>query len=115
MDGLSGWEPGKGWWLAEVTVAAHRAYHNPVEGAVVTATWSTDDVVVADVSCTTGADGRCIIATLDTGYKIDKLSPYIELHIDSVAYGAVTYGPELNHDEEGDSDGTTIVIQRPPQ
>jgi hypothetical protein len=66
----------------------------------------------------TDADGRCSIASYDSGYKIDKLDPDIHLHVDSVAYEenntAVNYNPGQNHDEEGDSDGTTIVLQRPP-
>jgi hypothetical protein len=114
MDGIGGWEPGRGWWRASVTVAVHRAYHNPIAGAVVTATWSTTTTVVSNVSCMTGADGRCTIATLDTGYKISKNALNASLHIDAVAYAAVIYRPEENHDEEGDSDGTTIVLQRPP-
>jgi hypothetical protein len=117
IDGTSSWDTGLGWWMAEVTVAVHRGYHDPLASAVVTATGTVSTtnwgLVVANLSCTTQTDGRCAFATLP-GYKIDPDSPSVELQIVDVQYGTVVYKPEENHDEEGDSDGTTIVLQRPP-
>jgi hypothetical protein len=117
IDGTSDWDTGLGWWTAEVTVAVHSLYHDPVAAAVVTATGTVSTtnmgIVVANLSCTTQTDGRCAFAALP-GYKIHPDSPSVVLQIVAVEYGTVPYGSEHNHDEEGDSDGTTIVLQRPP-
>ena len=119
IDGVAYWEPAKGWWRAEVTVTVHRAYHGLLGGALVDMTWTMDSLtsgpVSVNVSCTTDANGRCTVASLDTGYKIDKVSLEAQLHVDAVEFGTVVYAPGLNHDEEGDSDGTTITLLRPPQ
>jgi hypothetical protein len=115
MDaGPSFWDDGVAWWAAEATVAVHKAYHNPLAGALVRATWTTTNTVVTGASCYTGIDGRCTMASLDVGLEIHKKDSFIELSVTSVEYGSLVYRPQENHDEEGDSNGTTIVLQRPP-
>lgn len=116
IDGTSGWEPGRGWWKATLTITVHGTYHSPVAGAVVTATGvittSNSGAEEVHMSCTTAADGRCTIETATAGYKIDSGTPSVQLGIEAVEHAAI-YNPNENHDEEGDSDGTTIVLQRP--
>jgi hypothetical protein len=71
-------------------------------------------IVFVNLSCTTSTvDGRCSFTSLPT-YKIDPNAPGIVLEVSNVQYGMDPYVSSLNHDEEGDSDGTTIVVQRPP-
>ena len=97
-------------WSATVEVAVHDADHAPLNGATVTGTWSRGGL--ASTVCTTGdlgGNGTCIF--LVTGLK--KGWRDVTFTVTSVVMPGETYEPGQNHDDGGDSDGTSITVNRP--
>lgn len=103
LDGLSLRQPGV--WLAQVTVSVHDDAHLPVSGALVSGTW----VDFGTASCTTGADGTCLVAL----NGIPRRTSSVTFVVDDVSHASLVYSPGANHDPDGDSDGTTITVNRP--
>lgn len=90
-------------WHAVVTVAIHDGSENPVEGADVTFSVSTGD----DLTCSTDEAGTCSV----TSTAVPKRESTITFVVDSVGAGD-PYDAEANHDPDGDSDGTRIVVSK---
>jgi len=107
LDGSSSWVWGSWLWRATVTIEVHDANHNPVADATVSGSWSGG--YSGSGECTTGSDGRCSIST---GY-IWRGNSSTTFTVDDVAHATLTYQPADNHDPDGDSDGTTITVNRP--
>lgn len=82
-------------WLA--TVWVHDADHNPVEGAVVTATYAG-----ITLPCTTKADGHCGFG----GYFNRRGQQKFVVTVNDVS--GAPYDAGSNHDPDGDSNGTTL-------
>jgi len=93
-------------WNARVTVYVHDAAHNLVSGAVVTGTWS--GVVSGTSSCTTGSKGRC---TLTSPLAPLSATP-ITFTVTGASKSGYAYDASANHDADGGSDGTVIVVAR---
>ena len=91
-------------WLAEVMVAVHDGAESPVDGATVSV-----DINARTRSCTTTAAGTCNVR-LRVPHEIETLT----ITVTSITKEGFGYDPVANHDPEGDSDGTTIVIVHPP-
>jgi hypothetical protein len=91
-------------WRVTVTTTVHDESDAPVSGATVNATWS--DGWVGSASCVTNASGICSLSTGRVGFG----SPSVTFAVDSVSDGVSPYDPGSNHDPDGDSDGTIIVI-----
>jgi PKD repeat protein len=100
----------KNTWTARVTVAVHDADHNPVEGAEVTGTWS--EGATGPGECWTNATGQCEISFLEIPKKTSSVV-FTVYAIDGMQEGAPTYQANDNHDPDGDSNGTTIIVPPP--
>jgi hypothetical protein len=95
-------------WTARVTIRIHNAAESVVAGAVVTGFWS--DGASGIVSCTTTSSGACTVQKT----KLSKSSiASVTFTVTSVTLAGSTYTPSANHDPDGDSTGTTIVVLRP--
>ena len=97
-------------WSATVEITVHDADHNPLNGATVVGHWSV--LGLNSNTCTTGdlgGNGTCIM--LFPSLKKSVLS--VNLTVVSVTMPGRTYDRTLNHDPDGDSNGTTIRVNRP--
>ncbi len=85
-----------------VDVLVHDAAHNPVAGATVSGSWSAAS---GATSCVTGANGSCVVETT-------PLAPggSVTFTVGGIAYSGATYEAGLNHDPDGDSNGTSITV-----
>lgn len=92
-------------WTASVTIEAHDATHGLASGATVRGVWSSGGTA----SCTTGASGRCTVTSTQLTRKIVSLT----FTVTTVVGTGLSYDRSLNHDLDGDSTGTSIVIARP--
>jgi len=104
IDGSSQVKGKSGKWSANVTVTIHDNNENPVAGATVTGQWS--DATGATVSAVTAADG---IVTFSTGNMNSGTSVTFEV---TNVTDTLNYNAGANHDPDGDSDGTTITVQK---
>jgi len=103
-------------WSARVTVAVHDLNHAPVAGATVhmdvtRISKANGTPATEDLSCVTGANGLCTIARTvnENQYEND-----VTFSVTSVTNPpADPYDSGLNHDPDGESDGTTLVVGQP--
>lgn len=95
----------KNTWTAAVTIAAHDATHALATGATVRGSWSTGQTG----SCTTTATGRCTL----TGPQMARKVGSITFTVTTIVATGRSYDPGVNHDPDGDSNGTSIVVARP--
>jgi subtilisin family serine protease len=93
-------------WSAAVTVLVHDKDNNPVSEAVVSYTWSGG--YSSTSYATTDSAGLCTISTGTISTK--KIS--VTFTVNNVSKTSYTYAVADNHDPDGDSDGTTITINR---
>src|SRR3989441_3444339 len=97
-------------WSATVEITVHDADHNPLNGATVVGHWSV--LGLNSDTCTTGdlgGNGTCIV--LFPSLKKNVFS--VNFTVVSVTMPDRTYDRTLNHDPDGDSNGTTIRVNRP--
>jgi hypothetical protein len=90
-----------------VTITAHDDAHNPVSGATVTGNWSGG--FSGTSTCTTGSAGTCSV----TSGNIPKPKPTETFSVTNLNHAGMTYASSLNHDPDGDSNGTSITVTRP--
>jgi hypothetical protein len=107
LDGGSDWVYRRRLWQARVSVAVHDANHNPLSGATVSAAWSGG--YSGSDQCITGSDGSCTFTTGD----IRRKNANVSFTVNDVTLSTFQYEPVLNHDPDGDSNGTTITIAKP--
>ena len=93
-------------WDAIVTIFVHDEYHAPVVNATVTGVWSSK---MGQGSCRTDNAGRCLVSKRKLKTNIASLS----FRITSITEATHPYQPNFNHDPDGDSTGTVIVVMRP--
>jgi hypothetical protein len=105
LDGASTRQSNK--WTATVTVTVHDANHNPVANATVTGAWSNGATGTA--SCTTGSNGQCNVSK--SGIRYGKSS--VTFTVNNVTRTNYTYASASNHDPDGSSNGTRIVVRKP--
>jgi len=105
LDGTSTSQGGK--WTASVTIAVHDASHNPVANATVSGSWSNG--ITGAASCTTGTNGQCIVSISN----VSNGSHSVTLTINNVTRATFAYISGSNHDPDGGSTGTRIVVTRP--
>jgi hypothetical protein len=92
-------------WTAKVTIRVRSATEAAVANATVTITWSTG----ATTKCTTGSGGNCTV----TLAKIPRTTLSVTASVTAVSRSGWTYSAADNHDPDGDSNGTAIVVSRP--
>jgi len=90
-------------WGTTVTLTAHGENHAPLANVRVTGLWSNGTVG----ECFTSTDGRCAVQR----GGLPKQTRTLSFSVTSM-WGAAGYRPERNHDPDGDSNGTTIVVTR---
>jgi hypothetical protein len=105
LDGSSA-NSGKN-WKATVVITMHDGNHAPVANATVSIQWSGG--ASGSSSPVTDANGRC---TVISG-NISKQSLSATLTITSVTHATLTYSAAANHDPDGDSNGTSITVNKP--
>ena len=105
LDGTSTKQGNK--WTANVTITVHDANHNPVANATVTGNWSNGATGTA--SCTTGSNGQCSVNK--SGIRGGKSS--VTFTVNNVTRSNYTYASASNHDPDGSSNGTRIVVRKP--
>ena len=107
VGNLAGYSNGTAdFWIADASITVHDQDENVLVGAIVQGPWSGG--ISGIDTCTSNGIG-CFVITDPISIKRKSVG----FTVTNVTYGDYTYQPELNHDADGDSDGTTIVIQRP--
>jgi hypothetical protein len=91
-------------WQARVTVTVHGPGEVPLSGATITGQWS--DGYVGTATCLTDAQGRCTAGTAN----IPKTQTSVRFTLAGITHAAYAYDPTANHDVNGDSNGTTILV-----
>jgi serine protease AprX len=102
LDGSAG-PVRKGKWLATGTVIVHDQDDNTVAGATVMYSWGDGSTG----TCTTSESGECSATNL-----IKKRFDWVDFTIDYLAKTDYSYDPVSNHDPDGDSNGTTIMVSQ---
>ena len=106
LDGSSA-DASRGRWDATVTITVHEAGENPVANATVSGAWSAG--ATGSSSCTTNGSGQCSV----TKGSIKGSVSSVVFTVDSVTHSTLAYSPGSNHDPDGDSNGTTITVNKP--
>jgi hypothetical protein len=89
-------------------VSVHDQLGQAVSDAIVTFRWGEDGG--EELSCITSRSGRCS----SNSYPLDlDTVTSIQFTVTGVSHPAYPYSPEKNHDDDGDSDGTTITVFAP--
>jgi hypothetical protein len=104
---LDGSASGSRIWQASVRVLVHDAAHNPVANVTVSGAWSHG--ASGSSQCVTGSDGNC---TLTKGSLRRNVSS-VTFTVQNLAKSGSTYNSSANHDPDGDSNGTMIIVSRP--
>jgi hypothetical protein len=94
-------------WTAKVTIRIDSTTHGPLGGAVVSGQWSGG--ASGSASCTTKNNGTCTVQVSRLGSAVGSVT----FTVTSVSRSGWTYDPAANHDPDGSSDGTSIVVLRP--
>jgi len=102
----------RGRWEAVVTITVHDGPNeieneNPIRGVTVYGTWSNG--ASGGGSCIIGDSGQCSI----TKGNIKKSASSVTFTVDDLSLSNYTYSSDDNHDPDGDSNGTFIVIYDP--
>ncbi|MCP5099687.1 MAG: choice-of-anchor B family protein, partial [Chloroflexi bacterium] len=93
-------------WNAVVTVYVEDDSGNPVAGATVTGSWNTGS---GTSTCVSDSNGSCSVSSGDL-FVFNHTTTYT---VDNVTHGSLTYNAGDNTDPDGDSDGTSIDVDRP--
>jgi uncharacterized repeat protein (TIGR01451 family) len=94
-------------WKATVQIVAHDAQHNLLGGATVTGKWSGGSTATS--SCTTNGSGTCAVAT----GNINTSKSSASFDITGISYNGWPYDATKNHDPDGSSTGTHVVVLKP--
>ena len=94
-------------WNAGVTILVHNNLDQPVSGAVVTGSWSNG--ATGTVTCTTNASGLCTVTKSGLGTKTTSVT----FTVSKVTKSPLSYQSLSNHDPDGESNGTKIVVSKP--
>ena len=104
---LDGSASGSRRWRATVSVLVHNSEHNPMANVTVRGAWSGG--YSKSAQCVTAANGIC---TLTTRY-IRRKTGSVTFTVDDLTQSGYIYDSAANHDLDGDSNGTSIVILGP--
>ncbi|TKJ36270.1 MAG: hypothetical protein CEE38_12710 [Planctomycetes bacterium B3_Pla] len=101
----------KGNWGASVTVRVHDTNDGVVAYATVRGTFYQHGIPVgAQVDAETDPDGICVLVSEAFPDKKGKATGTFK--VEGITVAGLTYEQLENHDPDGDSDGTTIVINK---
>ena len=107
LDGSSAYTTNNKRWRASVTFTIHNSSHGVVSGARVTGKWSNG--ATGNASCTTNSAGQC---TINKPKLLTSVSS-VTFTVTKVNLRGQTYSAASNHDPDGDSNGTYIIVQKP--
>jgi hypothetical protein len=93
-------------WTASVTITIHDSNHAPVANATVSGGWSNG--ASGPASCTTNGSGTCTVTK-----NIPNSKASVNFTVNNVTHATLTYNAADNHDPDGDSNGTVIVVNKP--
>ena len=96
----------RGRWNATVTIVVHDGNHALLANATVSGTWS--DGATGGTSCVMDGNGLCDVTKSNLKPNVGSVTWTVSTvtHTSNVYDGA-------NHDPDGDSDGTAIVVSQP--
>ena len=104
LDRATSWNARRTKWTATVTVRVHGAGEALVSGVKVSFSLSDGSTR----SCMTGTTGACVVSK-DKAANVSSLT----FTVSNLTRTGRTYAPGSNHDPDGDSHGTAIVVTRP--
>jgi FtsP/CotA-like multicopper oxidase with cupredoxin domain len=93
-------------WRAAVKITVHSFGHEPVSGATVSGSWSVGGS--GAVTCLTDGDGQCTLTRV-----FNNSVPSVAFTVSNITKAGLTYRATVNHDPDGDSSGTGIVVAQP--
>ena len=94
-------------WQASVHIFVHDASHNPVTNVTVKGVWSNG--ASGSAQCITASDGTCTLTKSNLKRRVHS----VKFTIQNLSKSGYSYTSSANHDPDGDSNGTTIIISRP--
>ena len=94
-------------WKATLVITVHNANEDPASGVTVSGAWSGG--YNGSASCTTGSTGTCSVISGNIRNKRVKAA----FQVNNLTKSGYSYNAAANHDQDGDSDGTTITVNRP--
>jgi hypothetical protein len=104
---------GGGTWTAWVRITVHDANESAVGGATVTGTWDNAGNTPSEThTCTTITDedddqfGMCQVSYSG----IPNRDGNIVFRVENLSYGNIAYNAAENHDDDGNSNGTSIRV-----
>jgi hypothetical protein len=106
LDGASA-QGNRNRWDATVTIRVHDASENSVADATVSGTWSQG--ASGSDTCVTDVDGVCSVTKRNLKSGVSSVT----FTVDSVTHASMSYAAAVNHDPDGDSDGTSITVFKP--
>ncbi|HKJ55837.1 MAG TPA: GDSL-type esterase/lipase family protein [Nitriliruptoraceae bacterium] len=95
-------------WDVQVAITIHDADDQPAAGVLVSGAWG--GAANGGASCTTGADGTCTVAK---GNLRSNKASMATFTVTNVSAPDADYLAGLNHDPDGDSNGTVITVDAP--
>jgi hypothetical protein len=105
LDGVGTPGPGNKRWTATVTITVLDNSGAPVASANVTGNFGD---AKSSLSCSTSAIGQCTVSkSSSTGIAS------VTFTVTNVIHATLPYNPSANSDPDGDSNGTTITVNRP--
>jgi hypothetical protein len=105
LDGFS--LSNQGVWRAQVWIVVHDLYEAPLANAAVTIAWSGGGYS-GTATCTTDFNGTCIAVSGDVPKSVGSLT----ITVIDISNDVGTYSPNDNHDSDGDSDGTVLIVYK---
>jgi hypothetical protein len=93
-------------WDASVYITIHNANENPVVNATVNGSWSNG--ANGSNTCNTDSNGQCTISKNSLKNSVGDVT----FTITSVTHTNYDYEVGNNHDPDGDSDGTIVVVYK---
>ncbi len=94
-------------WDAAVAITAHDQNENPLTNATVSGNWNGD--VPGSDYCITDNNGSCTLNMSSIRGNIDS----VDFTVDGISGNNLWYSSSANHDPDGDSNGSSITVQRP--
>jgi serine protease AprX len=91
-------------WQATVTIRVHDTAHAPVAGGTVIGSWNGG----SSVTCVTDSSGACSVAK-----RFSNRVTSATFAVTGLSASGKTYMAAANHDPDGDSTGTSIVVLKP--
>ena len=94
-------------WNATVTIAVHTGTEQPLGSVTVTGVWSNG--ASGTTTCTTNSSGICAVTKTGLGSSVTGVT----FTITKLTRSTYTYQASSNHDPDGESTGTVIVVSKP--